>query len=300
MPYAAFWFGTEQYAQWIDVPLSGAESTPEAWSASGSMLNGGGYAYNSFGSHKLYSYEWRSTSARRAAQLMKSYADGTFGRGLLYFVSPLIYDTNILPAGWADPSMALDDETPSLVYGVRPTAVATENFIQNRLPVQSVNYNLNTVTPGAPDQGKVFLPVPRGFDLHLGAFHDYTGTGGVFYVPVYQDGTEGEIARIEPLHNGSLNVVNTIVYGVEGLVGVRLFVGRLDGAASSVRLTALTGRLIPSVRTPGFEFMSGPWYGGQGHSGCRFEGKPTYIENTGVNGGQIGYAATFREVGMWE
>lgn len=44
----------------------------------------------------------------------------------------------------------------------------------------------------------------------------------------------------------------------------------------------------------------GPWVGGQGHSGCRFDGEPTYIEYTGVNGGQVGYAATFREVGSWE
>ena len=42
------------------------------------------------------------------------------------------------------------------------------------------------------------------------------------------------------------------------------------------------------------------WVGGQGNSGCRFVGSPTYIENTGVNGGQISYAASFKEVGDWQ
>ena len=42
------------------------------------------------------------------------------------------------------------------------------------------------------------------------------------------------------------------------------------------------------------------WLGGQGNSGCRFVGSPTYIENTGVNGGQISYAASFKEVGDWQ
>lgn len=42
------------------------------------------------------------------------------------------------------------------------------------------------------------------------------------------------------------------------------------------------------------------WLGGQGNSGCRFVGSPTYIENNGVNGGQISYAASFKEIGDWQ
>lgn len=41
------------------------------------------------------------------------------------------------------------------------------------------------------------------------------------------------------------------------------------------------------------------WSGGQGHSGVDFDGPPTYVEYNGVDGGQVGVAATFREVGSW-
>lgn len=40
-----------------------------------------------------------------------------------------------------------------------------------------------------------------------------------------------------------------------------------------------------------------PWIGGMGHAGCRFNGKPTFSSNTPINGGQVGFAASFREVG---
>ena len=52
--------------------------------------------------------------------------------------------------------------------------------------------------------------------------------------------------------------------------------------------------------TPAFEALKrGPWIGGMGHSGCRFAGKPTYVGNTGVGGGQVSFAATFVGVGSW-
>ena len=45
--------------------------------------------------------------------------------------------------------------------------------------------------------------------------------------------------------------------------------------------------------------MQEPWVGGMGHSGVRFNGTPTMIHNTGVNGGQVGYSASFIETGSW-
>lgn len=44
----------------------------------------------------------------------------------------------------------------------------------------------------------------------------------------------------------------------------------------------------------------GPWYSGEGHSGCRFVGNPTVVNYNGVGGGQIGLSAIFTEVGAWE
>ena len=41
------------------------------------------------------------------------------------------------------------------------------------------------------------------------------------------------------------------------------------------------------------------WIGGQGHSGCRFSGMPSYVNNGPIAGGRIGFAASFKEVGTW-
>ena len=99
-----FWFGTENYMLWLPTPKTGADVSPQAWSTDGTTLNGGGYVFNSWDSHRQYIFEWSDTSAKQVAQLVHSFADGTYGRGLIYFIDPLIYDTNVLPFTRLGPS----------------------------------------------------------------------------------------------------------------------------------------------------------------------------------------------------
>lgn len=139
------WFGTVDKMGWVATPNRGADVSPEGWNEGGSLLNGGAYQLNSFNSAKNYVFEWPESSSREAAQLMKSYADGTYGRGLIYFVDPLCYTTNILPAMWADPSMAVGEETNTLVPGVTPTGIPSTGSDDLNLPVKSAYYNLANV-----------------------------------------------------------------------------------------------------------------------------------------------------------
>lgn len=250
-----FWFGTEEKAQFFATPLKGADSSPSAWGVDGTLLNGGGYAFNSFGSHKRYNYEWPQSSSPETAQMMKSYRDGTYGRGLLYFLEPGIYRTNILPAHWADPSMSLNNEAPSLVYGVDPIAVPTSGGDHLNLPINSAQYDLSNTPPQAvptPDSS-VFLPVPTGHTLFLGAFYTATGTGGVFATPVNSNGSFGTTVRLTEKSNSDTEVV---IDRFEGDInGVRLWVGRTDGTASSVTIAAMAGRLMETSDTVTY----GPW-----------------------------------------
>lgn len=322
-----FWFGTESRMEWFATPLQGADSSPSAWGAEGTLLNGGGWALNSWGSHKRYTYEWPASSSRETAQKMKSYRDGTYGRGLLYFLEPTIFTTNVLPAHWADPSMAIDNEAPSLVYGVEPSPVPTSGGGNLGLPITSAQYDLSSVTPQTaptPDSS-VFIPIPEGHTLFLGAFYSSTGSGGVFATPVNSNGTYGTAVRLTELGNSSIQVVNDPFSGING---VRLWVGRTSSGVSTITLTAMAARLIETSKLPAPDteglypganvfpsgslfpgggsasskierFSRGPWIGGQGHSGCRFLGTPTYVTNSPIEGGRIGFAATFVEVGSW-
>lgn len=298
-----FWFGTEERASFFATPLKGADSSPSAWGVEGTLLNGGGYGFNSFGSHKRYTYEWPQSSSPETAQMMKSYRDGTYGRGLLYFLEPGIYKTNILPAAWADPSMAINNEAPSLVYNVDPIAVPTSGGDNLGLPVTSAQYDLSNTaaqTTPSPDTS-VFLPVPTGHTLLLGAFYSATGTGGVYATPVNNNGTLGANVKLTEKDNSDTDVVTDQFSG--DIKGVRLWVGRTDATSSSVTIAAMCGRLIESVDSSNpvklAKLVDGPWIGGQGHSGCRFLGTPSYVNNGPVEGGRVGFAASFAEVGSW-
>lgn len=284
-------------------PLQGADSSPQAWGVDGTLLNGGGYGFNSFGSHKRYSYEWPQSSSPETAQLMKSYRDGTYGRGLLYFLEPGIYRTNILPASWADPSMGLSNEAATLVYGVDPSMTPTSGGAALNLPIASTVYNLSSVPPQTaptPD-ASVFLPIPPGHTLLMGAFYSSTGTGGVFVSPVNDNGTIGDRVKLTEKPNTDTAVVTDQFSGA--IRGVRVWLGRTDSSPSTVTIAAMTARLIETsqVSNPAKLAMisAGPWIGGQGHSGCRFLGTPSYVTNSPIEGGRVGFAASFVEVGSW-
>lgn len=293
------WFGTEQRSMWFPTPNRGADMSPSGWSADGTLLNGGGFQLNSFNSHKQYMFEWPSTSSRQVAQLMKSFADGSFGRGLIYFVDPLIYDTNILPAMWADPSMGVGDEGSSLVQGLEASPVPTSGGEDLGLPVVSAHYDLDSIPSGwRGKEDAVFIPIPDGYNLALGSFHSQTGAARVYTRIQSTTGALGGPSSLTGLPNNSSEVTNTVFPGA-GISGVWLLIGKLaSGGPGTLTLTAMTARLFKDTKSMA-SVSSGPWIGGQGHSGCRFIGKPTLVNNTGVNNGQVSFAASFREVGSW-
>ena len=296
------WFGTEQHMEWIDLPLSGAESSAQAWGASGTLLNGGGHAETSFGAHRLYQYSWGNASAKRAASRMEAYRRGTYGRGLLYFHDPLTYDTNILPAHWADPSSAISGEAPSLFPNVIPSSTGTpENH--NRLPVLSARYSIPAGSyPGdlAPARS-LYIPIPPGFTMRMTAWYESTSpNAGIYVTPIQASGI--------PLTHVKLSETLAYEQPISAPMdararAVRLWLGATGTLSSNATVTiaGVVARLIPIPRDSHENFAThGGWEPGDGHSGCRFEGVPTRISYSGVNGGQVGYAASFREVGAWQ
>ena len=296
------WFGTQDYSTWVPTPLSGADVSPGAWGDSGVLLNGGGYSLNSYGSHKRYDFSWRSTSSRETAQLMKSFYEGTFGRGKLYFQDPLTLDTNVLPARWADPSITADFEGPSLVPGLDGHSVSRTNFQRLQLPVRAMQYEFkNYVQPKIEDAG-VYVPIPEGYIAFITSFYETTDPGaGVYFVEA-----NGSTAGGTPTKAGPLSpTVSTLVESFSGLLpgsqsttGMYLYIGGSGAGVSTtgtVTVHALQVRLFDASRTSGLPPLYTHWYGGQGNAGVRFEGPPSYINNSGRDGGQIEFAATFVE-----
>lgn len=197
----------------------------------------------------------------------------------------------------------MDNEAATLVYGIDPVKTPTSGGADLNLPVNSAVYNLSSVTPkGAPSpDSSVFIPVPPGYTLLVGAFYSTTGTGGIFVSPVNDNGTIGDSVKLTEKPNTDSEVVTDQFSG--SIRGVRLWVGRTSEVPSSVTIAAMTARLIETsdlaVPAKLARISQGPWIGGQGHSGCRFLGTPSYVTNSPVEGGRVGFAASFVEVGSW-
>ncbi|AWY06379.1 hypothetical protein SEA_TANDEM_49 [Microbacterium phage Tandem] len=75
------------------------------------------------------------------------------------------------------------------------------------------------------------------------------------------------------------------------------FSGNTSGASWNGAANASTSTYAMPLQG---DVAAGPWFSGEGHSGCRFQGNPTVINYNGVNGGQIGLSAILQEVGAWE
>lgn len=297
------WFGTQAFSTWITAPLSGADSSPGGWNDGNTLLGGNAYQINSTNTHRKYVYDWPASSSREEAQLMQSFYDGTFGRDWIYFQDPLTYDTNVLSARWASPSITCGFEGPSLVPSIDPTPTfATVGDL--RLPAVAANYDLTIVAPAPPDASLVlnhdnslFIPIPDGMQLNIGAFYQVSGVGqaGVFVTPASPGGDPvGDTIRLDELnHQTSPNdFLPTVITKQPGQIGVYLWLGKRVGGIASLTIQAIHARLSPIGYVP---YWSPLWLGGQGNGGVRFDAPPTYVSETGVDGGQIQYAASFTE-----
>ena len=287
----AFWFGTEERMIWLDTPLSGADTSPEAPRSSGTLLNGGGFGFTSRVTHRLYRYDWRRTSDRRLIEELQAYRMGLFGHGLIYFHDPLTFTSNVLPASWSAPGMFTDGAGDAVFPGWTLTTSRQSSGNLN-LPVMTLRMSANTGQ--ATFRREVFVPIPEGYQLHLGAF--YQGSKAAPYYRVMDDAgnvsdTFEPVPRLDP---AKANVVSpTPITGRGVYLSIR-------GTAANcwVDLQAMVGRLFKAGTAKEQDFM-GPFGIGLGHSGAVFESEPTIVEYNGVGGGQFGASATFREVGNW-
>ncbi len=307
------WFGTEGYSQWIDAPLSGASVGRENGSESGVLLGGGGYVNQQLGGHKVYQFTWSGASALEAANLMEAYSSGIYGSGLLYFTDPMAYHTNVLPLHWSAPFLAANGEAPPHRRYERldPILTGSSSIGRNLLPTRSVRYEIDgNIVSGFPGvRDSLYVPIPPGMTLRLGAFYSVAGGAtnvGIYWGVANATGVD-DMNRLTPVdsYEPDVTLPNRIPYGTEG---IRIWVGRSSGSGTltwrgtHARLhpSNSSGTPITPWKTVGDYVPNGPWNLGQGTTGLRPVGLPTKTYNSGVNGGQNGYSITLRETGAWE
>ena len=279
------WFGTERRMGWIPTPNTGAGAGSVGVFVESNLLRGGGHTRSSWDSHKEYAYNWGESASQSLVSRMQGYRNGSFGRGLLYFLDPMFYLTNLLPKRWADPSMAVNREGEPLVRDQWPTGVPQVDTA-NGYPVDGAAYTLPAGYTSQNDGTEIAIPIPPGFTLALGAV--YSGAGEVYYR------TSAGVTALTPLGLADPVVTNASVSGQDWVyLGLR----NTSGSPAQITLGGMTARAGSLLTT---DLAVGPWYAGEGHSGCRFQSDPTVVEYNGVGGGQLGLAVNFKEVGAWE
>lgn len=308
---------------WIDTPNSGADASATGWNTDATFLSGGGYADRSWGTHKRYAFEWSAASSRQAAQFMQDLRNGSHGTGLIRFIEPTLYDTNVLPARIASPALITEDEGDYALRNARPRVTDVSVSRSVALPRRAATWDLPAGETGR-DAGVGFLiPVPEGYDLAIGAIYTTSGPGrfqtGLF---VSQGGQDDMV----PASDGSDEFIIKQDSVFSRDTWARIWVGKTTTAPSSISVSAIVARYIPkgkrySILRPGYGYgdqpygegpyggvrlttafnklRREPWIGGMGNSGVEFNGVPTLTHNTGVDGGQVGFAASFIETGAW-
>lgn len=284
-PVNRMWFGTERKMVWIETPQTGADVSSVGQSANATLQNGGGTVRNSWDSHKVFQFSWGDGATQSLVSLVQGYRNGSYGRGLLYFHDPMHYLTNLLPKRWSDPSMAVNFEAEPIVPDANPTAVP-QVATANNYPMDAASYSLPAGYSSEANSSELFMPIPPGMSMTLGAV--YSGPGTVYAR------TQAGTVDLTPLGLADANVTNLVI---SGQPWVRMGLRNTSGSAANITIGGMTARLAESVTS---DAIIGPWFSGQGHSGCRFQADPTVINYNGVGGGQIGLSASFQEVGAWE
>lgn len=281
------WFGTEERMGWIITPNTGADVSSIGNSSSVVLQNGGAASRQSWDSSKLFQFSWGDTANHLLVSLLQAYRNGSYGRGLIWFHDPMHYETNLLPKRWADPSMAVNREAEPLVPDTFPTS-SPIGASANNYPVQAASYalpaNFSSETAGLEQ----YIPIPAGMSLVVGA--SYSGAGQVYVR------TPAGITVLPQLPVTG-PVATTVINAEWARIGIR----NTTAAVASISLVGMTARLSNPIATGGNPAAvgAGPWYSGEGHSGCRFESDPVIVNYNGVDGGQLGLSASFREVGAW-
>lgn len=282
------WFGTEDFMGWIETPQTGADVSSTGMSESSTNIQGGGYVRNSWDSHKVHQFSWGDSAPLWMSSLLQSYRDGTYGRGLIWFHDPMYYQVNILAGRVADPSMALNYEAAPLIRDLYPRSTPT-GANSNFLPIQTTIYDVPNSYSAQTAGDEIFIPIPPGFTLNLGAIYTSAHANANLYYRTP--------AGTTTITAGGVNDANLVPQSVTGQPWARIGMRNTSGAVRAVSITAMTARLVP----PGEAAETGgPWRKGHGHSGCRFQGNVATINYNGVDGGQVGLACTLVETGAWD
>lgn len=280
MPGKLMYFGTESYMTWIPCPAINATANTVRWRATDTFLNGGSSQRQSSTGHKEYSFSW-NPQEKESIYAFLSFFDGTYGDGPFYFHDPVVMDANVLPSWFAAPFVATQDG-PSWIVGERPT-LANTGVNALGYPTRSAQYTVSPSKTYAP----VKVPVPVGYEMHIGVHGNATGTAGVHAVPASSPLSPVSVA----MQNTSTTIrTSTLLPGND-------FYSIIPHGTGDLIVTGIIAQILPVGST----VPDGGFISGQGSSGVRLSGDPQVTEySAALRNASVGATVALTETGAWE
>jgi hypothetical protein len=281
MSDSCFYIGTRSKMLEVRAPSVNMPSSKQGYFSKVDFLNGGSSVRRSVAAHKNYTMTWNLID-RDEARVILDLADGVYGNGPYYIHDPMAADRNVLPQWWATPSQGLYDGLP-LNGDLRGEGIVTPG---NDLgfPAESVRYE---VVSGFTR--KVWVPIPRGYTAHVGAF-GAAGTGGT----VVATPTINALVSDTPVTLDLMSVNDDSrfnqTFSSDVYDGVELSLG-----GSGV--VVLSGIMVQVLKT-GVTPETGGFISGQGNSGLQFVSQPTYTPYSAALD-KVGVVAELAEYYGW-
>ena len=268
------WFGTAERFTQVNCPAYNARTSHEGWDSSGTFLNGGAYVKSSPTAHMVYEFDW-NLAAHEDIRAIVDYASKVYGEGPVYFYLPGVMNTNALPEYWASPVLGLRGE--AWLKGATNTEMDTPTAFRSThdLPLKGVR----SVVTSATTLGS--FPVPAGMTAILTVWgRRVSGTGAL------------------TLAGATVNLTTTnarVRATVLGTTGTTMMA--VSFGAGTFEIFGLVLQVIPTAQVN--LIVDGAWVSGRGHSGCRFESRPS-VNTYSAALDKYGASARLIEAGAWE
>lgn len=175
------WFGIPgRKLKFVPEPLISSTLNLSGYSETVSFQNGGSDLRSSAAKHRVYDLGFSDVVAGEGAlRELDKFSSGYYGEGFIYLTDPYTFETNVLPAHWATPSL--------MRSGWPKISAASVSYLQTEdndydQPLETVLFSFDSETfgeIGSPYRATILIPPTH--TLHLGASGYTTGSGLVAY-----------------------------------------------------------------------------------------------------------------------
>lgn len=292
----SIYFGNAEKFTAIPAPRSGADGSHVGASSTIQLANGGAIVEDSTAQHREFSWDWIGDAT--ALRIIKEFAQGVYGRGLLYWVDPFAMTTNLLPPNWAAPRLAESDW--KAIYDLAPTSFAVTPANTYSHPAKSAVYDLGAAAALAVPARRLTIPLAPGMGLYFGASGTVTGTAAIALRPIMSNGAYGTILQKTPgVTTASVRYQSQgeLLYSA-GVRFVEVFLNKTTAVASTITLASMVAKLVPEGSTP---ILETDFVSGEGSTGLRLSGGIKETLYTAAGNTRVkGFSIKLVETEAWE